>query len=143
MKAIEDALFALFSGDDGTLVDPNGTTALNSLVGEEIYREGSVPAEAAFPRIQYGPCPGVDIFTFVSRSYERVTFPVKAVDSGLSAEAAFAIRQRIDFLLTDRPLELEAGTCIYLRRIGTFEQPEYDGDQHYQHVGADYQALVA
>jgi hypothetical protein len=143
MKAIDDALFALFSADNEAEV------GLASLVGAEIYREGSVPDGAAFPRIQFGPMPGVDAYTLKVRTHTKTTFAIKAVDGdregnpkGFSTEAVNAIAKRVDYLLTDKPLALEEGTCIYLRRIGPIEYTEMDGDERYQHVGGNFQVMV-
>ena len=137
MKAIDDKVYEILSDDND----------LAAIVGTEIYRERSVPQEAAFPRVHYGQVAGTPQYTLKERNHTRVVYQVKGVDSGFSSEAVNSINDRIDALLTLAPdgsvIQLGDGTEVfYSRRRVDVEELEMDGDQRYQHLGGQYEMLI-
>jgi hypothetical protein len=145
MKVTDDAIFARLSAD-------NGAGGIVSLVGTKIYRDGSVPPDdpdnpvANYPRIHYGQAAGTPQYTYKAKDHIRTVQLIKGVDSGLSSAVLNAINDRLEALFTLLNAETIAAagaTIIYSRRVRDVEYGEVDGDLRYQHLGGEWEMILA
>ena len=135
MRALDNALFDKLTGDTAPGV---GVVALAT---GGIFRRR--PQGSGYPAVEYFKASGVDAYTYKNRSHRRVVYGVKTVELGLSSEVGELIYERVDSLLTDGTLDVEGWELLYIRKALDISEEEIDGDQHYQHTGAQYEILVA
>ena len=135
MKPTDDAIYRILTGD----------AEIHSLVGTQIYREGSVPQTATFPRIHYGQFSGVPQYTYPYEAYKRTVQMIKGVDLGFSTAKVNAINDRVSELFNLGPMQtIDADPYVikYSRRIRDLEMTERDGDKWYQHLGGEFEQLM-
>ena len=77
------------------------------------------------------------------RDARTLVYLVKVVDASPSGLRAAQAAERVDFLLTDKPLTLSGFTNLRLRRESDLEYIENDNGKTYQHYGALFRVDVA
>ena len=135
MRAIDTALYSRLAAD---LV---GTLTLGTLGCTGVYRF-QAPQGSVEPYVVYQQQAGTDSYNFSARDAKSLLYLVKAVDASTSGLRAAQMAERIDTLLTDKPLSLTGWTNIRLRRESDVEYTEVDAGKTYQHYGALYRVDV-
>jgi hypothetical protein len=97
------------------------------------------PQGSSFPCVTFQKVPGTQpAYTLGARAWENELYNIKAVTEGHSALTAGSIAERIDTVLTDNPVSVSGGTCLYLRLESYIEYPEVTDGKTYQHIGGSY-----
>jgi hypothetical protein len=94
------------------------------------------------PYVVFQQQAGTDSYTFSARDGRSLLYLVKAVDVGSSGLRAAQMAERLDTLLTDKPLSVSGWTNIRLRRESDVEYVEVDAGKTYQHYGALFRVDV-
>lgn len=134
MRPVDTALYSRLAGD-------LGTATLGTLGCTGVYRF-QAPQGSAEPYVIYQQQAGTDSYTFSARDGRSLVYLVKAVDVGPSGLRAAQMAERIDTLLTDKPLTLSGWQNLRLRRESDVEYTEIDAGKTYQHYGALYRVDV-
>lgn len=136
MRAVDVALNSRLTADLGTA----GTLGLLGITG--VYRM-QAPQGSVEPYVVFQEQAGVDSYTFNARDARTLVYLVKVVDASPSGLRAAQAAERVDFLLTDKPLTLSGLTNLRLRRESDVEFIENDNGKTYQHYGALFRVDVA
>lgn len=134
MRPVDTALYSRLAADLGTLT-------LGTLGCTGVYRF-QAPQGSVEPYVIYQQQAGTDSYTFSAQDARSLVYLVKAVDASTSGLRAAQMAERIDALLTDKPLSLSGWTNIRLRRESDVEYIETDAGKTYQHYGALYRVDV-
>lgn len=135
MRAVDTALNSRLAADLGTA----GTLGVLGCTG--VYRF-QAPQGSVEPYVVFQQQAGTDSYTFAARDVRSLLYLVKAVDASTSGLRAAQMAERIDSLLTDKPLSLTGWTNIRLRRESDVEYVEVDAGKTYQHYGALFRVDV-
>ncbi len=135
MRAVDIALNSRLTADLGTA----GTLGTLGITG--VYRM-QAPQGSVEPYVVFQEQAGVDSYTFNARDARSLVYLVKAVDVGPSGLRAAQAAERIDTLLTDKPLTITGWTNLRLRRESDVEYSEIDNGKTYQHIGALFRVDV-
>ncbi len=137
MRAVDTAIYSRLATD----VAGTATGTLGQLGATGVYRmvasQGSVE-----PYIVFNEQAGTDSYTFSAQDARSLVYLVKAVDASTSGLRAAQMAERIDALLTDKPLSLTGWRNIRLRRESDVEYTEIDAGKTYQHYGALFRVDV-
>lgn len=136
MRPVDTALYSRLAADLGTA----GTLGVLGCTG--VYRF-QAPQGSVEPYVVYQQQAGTDSYTFSARDARSLLYLVKAVDVGPSALRAAQMAERVDALLTDKPLSLTGWTNVRLRRESDVEYAEVDAGKTYQHYGALFRVDVS
>lgn len=136
MRPVDTALYSRLAADLGTA----GTLGTLGCTG--VYRF-QAPQGSVEPYVVYQQQAGTDSYTFSARDARSLVYLVKAVDVGPSGLRAAQMAERIDALLTDKPLSLTGWTNVRLRRESDVEYAEVDAGKTYQHYGALFRVDVS
>ena len=101
------------------------------------------PQGSVEPYVVFQEQAGVDSYTFSARNPRSLVYLVKVVDVGPSGLRAAQAAERIDTLLTDKPLSMTGLANLRLRRESDVEYIENDNGKTYQHYGALFRVDVA
>lgn len=97
------------------------------------------PQGAALPYITYNRVPGTGpAYTLDGKAWDNELYNVKAVTTGTSPLLAGSIGARIETVLSDNPVSVSGGSCLYLRLETYIEYPEVSDGKTYQHVGGAF-----
>lgn len=135
MRAVDVALNSRLAADLGTA----GTLGVLGCTG--VYRF-QAPQGSVEPYVVFQQQAGTDSYAFSARDARSLVYLVKAVDASTSGLRAAQMAERIDSLLTDKPLSLSGWTNIRLRRESDVEYVEVDAGKTYQHYGALFRVDV-
>jgi hypothetical protein len=135
MRAVDVALNSRLAADLGTA----GTLGVLGCTG--VYRF-QAPQGSVEPYVVFQQQAGTDSYSFSARDGRSLVYLVKAVDVGPSGLRAAQMAERIDALLTDKPLSLTGWTQLRLRRESDVEYVEVDAGKTYQHYGALFRVDV-
>ena len=135
MRAVDTALNSRLAADLGTA----GTLGVLGCTG--VYRF-QAPQGSVEPYVVFQQQAGTDSYTFSARDSRSLLYLVKVVDVGPSGMRAAQMAERIDSLLTDKPLSLTGWTNIRMRRESDVEYVEVDAGKTYQHYGALFRVDV-
>lgn len=135
MRPVDTALYSRLQNDLGTA----GTLYALGCTG--VYRQ-IAPQGSVEPYVVFQQQAGTDSYNFSARDARTLLYLVKAVDASTSGLRAAQMAERIDTLLTDKPLTLTGWTNIRLRRESDVEYIETDAGKTYQHYGALYRIDV-
>jgi hypothetical protein len=126
-----------------------GDTTLNNLLAtppsgwsKSIFHRHA-PDAAGYPFVVFNKQAGTPTYANVSKpAYETDIWLVKAVDQNSTADAAEAVSQRLDALLTDAPLSIAGGDALmWLRRQSDVEYEEIEGGENFIHAGSLYRLV--
>jgi len=84
----------------------------------------------------------LDVYTFDIRAMVEAFYQVKAIAPGESSAPAWSAAERIETLLTDKPLTMTGGSLLMIRRQQILSLTETDGGEQYQHAGGIYAITV-
>lgn len=135
MKTVDQALYTQLAAD-------LGTATLGTIGITGIFRQ-QAPQGAAEPYVIFQQQAGTDSYTFNIQDVRTLVYLVKVVDKSPSGLRAANAAERINTLLTDKPLSLTGWTNIRLRRETDVEYSEIDNGIQYQHYAALYRVDVA
>jgi Protein of unknown function (DUF3168) len=127
VKTLDKAIYTLLSGD----------ATLTSLAPGGVWR-GVAPVSVTGTFVSFTKLDSQDDYTLGMRATSLATYQVKAITPGESAVPAMDAAARIDALLTDATLSLDAGRVLSVRRSQTNELDENDGGERYQHAISQY-----
>lgn len=127
MKSIEKALYARLSGD----------ATLAGLAPGGVWR-GVAPVDATGVVVVFNQTGEADTYTFAQRATSESLYTVKAIAPGESAAPAWAAAERVETLLNDGAITLDAGTVLACRRDTVISLTESDAGEQYQHAGGIY-----
>lgn len=131
MKAVEQMLYTALSGD----------ATLSGLAPGGVWR-GVAPGDASGVVVVFQNMGASDYYALASRAFTTLTYQVKAIAPGESSAPAWAAAERIEALLTDKPLAIPSGSLMACRRSTIISLNETDGGEQYQHVGGLYSISV-
>lgn len=97
------------------------------------------PQGASLPYVTYQRVPGTGpSYTLGGKAWDNDLFNVKAVTEGNSPLVAGSVAARIETVLSDNPVSVSGGSCLYLRLETTIEYPEVSDGKTYHHIGGAY-----
>lgn len=137
--AVRRALYGKLAGD----------TTLNSLLAsppsgwsKSIYYEVA-PEGASYPFIIINKQSSVPTGAFGDPSaFDSDVWLVKAVDRGMSADAAEAVAERVTALLNDASLSISGATLAYIRRQADVDYAEVSNGQSFRHAGSLFRLIT-
>lgn len=132
MKTVEQMLYATLSGD----------ATLTGLAPAGVWRGVAPSNKAVGTWVVFNSISADDIYTFDIRAMVDSLYQVKAIAPGESALPAWQAAERIESLLTDRPLTIASGSLLMIRRQQIVSLTETDGGEQYQHAGGLYAITV-